>query len=81
MDGGRFAVNLGVRYSSYAGNFKDPVADPTNGTGDVYSQDMWAPRAGVVWDLLGDGDTALKLHYGRYYEGLTVTNVRSRGLG
>ena len=70
---GRFAVNLGVRYSSYTGNFKDPVADPTNGTGDVYSQDMWSPRAGVVWDLLGDGDTALKLHYGRYYEGLTVT--------
>ena len=70
---GRFAVNLGVRYSSYAGNFKDPVADPTNGTGDVYSQDMWSPRAGVVWDLLGDGDTALKFHYGRYYEGLTVT--------
>jgi hypothetical protein len=57
------SVNYGVRYSSYQAGFK-------NGRDDVYDVDMWAPRIGFVWDLRGDGASALKLHYGRYYEGL-----------
>ncbi len=63
---GNFAVNLGVRYTQYSGSFKDV-------SGDVYDQDLWSPRAGFVWDLFGSGKTALKFHYGRYYEGMTVT--------
>jgi hypothetical protein len=34
---------------------------------------MWAPRVGVVWDLFGNGRSALKAHFGRYYEGMTAT--------
>jgi len=63
---GRFAVNLGVRYSQYEGKFR-------NASGTVYDQNMWAPRLGFVWDLLGNGKVAVKAHYGRYYEGMVVT--------
>jgi hypothetical protein len=70
---GNFAVNLGVRYSKYTGNFTDPVSEPTSGGSDVYDQDMWAPRLGIVWDILGDSKLVFKTHYGIYYEGLTVT--------
>lgn len=63
---GRIAVNLGVRYTQYTGEFK-------NGTGTIYDQEMWSPRLGFVWDLLGDGKAALKFHYGRYYDGMTIT--------
>jgi hypothetical protein len=62
---GRFAVNLGVRYSQYTGKF-------SGGDRDVYDVNMWAPRLGAVWDLFGDGQTALKFHYGRYYDGIAV---------
>jgi hypothetical protein len=70
---GRVTLNLGVRYTSYTGNFSDPVSAPTNGSSDVYSEDMWAPRVGFVWDLFGTGRSALKFHYGQYYDGMTVT--------
>lgn len=59
----RVTVNLGVRYTSYTGGFK-------SGNSSVYDVDMIAPRAGLVWDVTGDGRNALKLHYGRYYDGL-----------
>ncbi len=59
----RVTVNLGVRYSAYSGGFK-------GGNTSVYDVDMIAPRAGLVWDVTGDGSTALKLHYGRYYDAL-----------
>jgi hypothetical protein len=70
---GNFAINLGVRYTQYTGNFADPISAPTNGGSDVYDQDLWAPRAGFVWDILGSGKLVFKTHYGIYYEGLTVT--------
>ncbi len=60
---GDVTVNLGLRYTAYQGGFK-------NGVEDVYDVDMLAPRFGLVWDLGGAGTTALKAHYGRYYEGL-----------
>lgn len=67
---GRVTVNYGVRYTQYTGNFADPISEPTSGGSDVYDVDMFAPRFGLVWDVSGDGATAVKLHYGRYYEAL-----------
>jgi hypothetical protein len=63
---GRFAVNLGVRYTQYDGKF-------TNASGTVYDENVWAPRLGIVWDLTGTGKAALKAHYGRYYDGMAIT--------
>ncbi len=59
----RLTVNAGLRYSSYQGGFN-------SGSDDVYSVDMVAPRIGFAWDVTGDSSTALKAHYGRYYEGM-----------
>jgi len=70
---GRFAINLGVRYTEYIGNFAHPVGPPTSGSSNVYDENMWAPRLGFVWDILGTGKLVFKTHYGVYYEGLTVT--------
>jgi len=69
---GRLTLNYGVRYTQYIGNFADPVSTPTSGGSDVYDASMWAPRLGLVWDLTGNGKTALKLHYGIYYDGMSV---------
>jgi hypothetical protein len=63
---GRFTVNAGVRYSQYQGGF-------ANASGTPYDVNMWAPRLGFVWDLMGDGKLAVKAHYGQYYDGLAVT--------
>jgi hypothetical protein len=67
---GNVTINYGVRYTQYTGNFADPISTPTNGTSDVYNVDMFAPRFGLVWDVTGDGGTAVKVHYGRYYDAL-----------
>jgi hypothetical protein len=40
--------------------------------------DMWAPRAGVVWDFIGDGTSKLYASYGRfYYQFPTDLNFRA----
>ena len=69
----RVTVNFGLRYSAYSGAFK--------GGSDVYDVDMVAPRLGLVWDVLGDGSTALKAHYGRYHEGMSIVFYDREGTG
>jgi len=69
---GRITVNYGVRYTKYTGDFRDPVSAPTSGGSHVYDVNMWAPRLGLVWDVTGNGTTAIKLHYGIYYDGMSV---------
>ncbi len=63
---GRIAINAGVRFTQYTGGF-------ANASSDVYDESVWAPRLGFVWDLFGNSKAALKLHYGRYHESMTVT--------
>jgi hypothetical protein len=60
----RFTVNAGVRYTRYEAGFR-------NGDEGVYAPgDLFAPRIGIVWDVFGTAKTAVKAHWGRYYEGL-----------
>lgn len=60
----RLTVNAGLRYTRYEGGFR-------NGDESVYAPgDLFSPRIGVVWDVFGNAKTALKAHWGRYYEGL-----------
>lgn len=56
-------INAGVRFTKYSGGF-DNAGD------DVYDVNFFAPRIGIVFDVFGDGSTALKAHYGRYYNKL-----------
>lgn len=59
----RVTINYGVRYTKYTAGFD-------NVSGNVYDVHMFAPRIGFVWDVRGDGRTAVKAHFGRYYDGM-----------
>lgn len=51
-------------------DFSDKVV-PTVGTETMTAQKTlgnWAPRLGLVWDLRGDGKTALRAGYGTYFD-------------
>jgi hypothetical protein len=59
----RWTINFGVRYSQFNGGFQQG-----HGNTDVYKADFVDPRIGFVWDVLGDGRTAVKAHWGRYHQ-------------
>ena len=59
----QFTVNIGVRYGSYKGGWQKG-----HGNSTVYDVDFIDPRIGGVWDVSGNGRTAIKAHWGRYHE-------------
>ncbi len=60
---GRATLNLGLRLDHIRGN--SPVLDR-----DVYKpKAAWGPRVGVAYDVTGNGTSAVKAFWGRYYEG------------
>jgi hypothetical protein len=61
----RVTVNLGVRYTKYDAGF-----EKGHGNTDVYNVDSWDPRIGFVWDVFGNGRSAVKAHWGRYTSGM-----------
>lgn len=42
--------------------------------------DNWAPRAGVIWDFLGNGRGVVRLNYGRYFESIPM-DLNQRAFG
>ena len=72
----RLTLNLGVRMDRYraftpeqqhaAGRF-NPATLQFAAVDKVIAWNLPAPRAGMTYDLLGDGKTVLKLNYGQYY--------------
>jgi hypothetical protein len=70
----RTTVNLGLRFSATRGftpaqgGFAGPWFPAQEfAEQDVISWNSFAPRAGVVFDLTGEGKHALKVAYGRYH--------------
>jgi hypothetical protein len=70
---GRFTTNLGVRYERYHAFLREQTkvqgAFGESGTypeRDLLTWNAIAPRAGVAYDLRGDGKTVLKGSYGIY---------------
>ena len=63
----RVTLNLGVRADFNRGSVPDG--------GTVLATDPVSPRAGVAWAIDRTHDTALKLHYGRYYDALLTERV------
>ncbi len=62
--GKRLTLNYGLRLNNYW--FRNPAEN----VGVIYDQWALAPRAGLAFDILGDGKNVLKLHYGHYFESI-----------
>jgi len=63
----RLTINPGLRFTIINGSLDGKK---------VYEPDfMLAPRIGITFDVFGDNTTAIKVHYGRYYEQMRITNV------
>ena len=73
----QLTVNLGLRYDRQLGSFNEninpdrfPIAIPfiePDARGDANNI---GPRAGLAYDLTGDGRTVLRGGYGRYYDNI-----------
>jgi hypothetical protein len=75
---GRMTLNAGVRYDRYTGWLPEQEQLPfslgpvnvqaaTFAEQDLYTWNVFAPRAGVTIDLSGDGRTVLKGNYGFFW--------------
>jgi len=62
----RITINPGLRFNIYRMGLDGQNIYKANGLG---------PRIGITFDLFGDNTTAIKAHYGRYYDGLRITDI------
>ena len=69
--GDRLTINPGVRMDLSWGGVDDLPGD------EYKTKPAVAPRIGFTWDIFGDHSTALKGHWGRYYEGAYIYTVTS----
>jgi hypothetical protein len=69
----RLTVNAGLRWET------EQIAN-WKGEERIELDNMWAPRAGVVWDFLGDGTSKAFTSYGRFYYRYP-TDLNSRAFG
>lgn len=62
----RLTINPGIRVDHNRGFLK---TFNSSGGDTVFTTTSWGPRVGFAFDLLGDGRTVFKGHWGRYYDG------------
>jgi len=62
----RLTINPGLRFNIYRMGLDNE---------DLYKTNGLAPRIGITFDLFGDNTTALKAHYGRYYDQMRITDI------
>jgi hypothetical protein len=67
--GDRLTVNAGVRYEeqTLVGTFEELFTLDGQALPDFPLKNNWAPRVGVVFDVLGNGRSKLFANYGRYF--------------
>ena len=79
----RLTVSLGIRFDYHANSFPEQTLGPTRFTPnrnltfpeqDNVSYKDFTPKSQVVYDLLGNGKTALKVSINKYLTGLGTTN-------
>lgn len=73
---GRLTLNLGLRYDRYRSfldeqehgpGFNNPTPIVFPAVSNLVTWNHIAPRVGAIYDLVGNGTTALKVNYGAYY--------------
>jgi hypothetical protein len=57
---GNISINPGIRFNYYKGTLES--------SSEVFETSGFAPRIGITWDVFGDHKTAVKAHYGRFYD-------------
>ena len=79
----RLSVNAGVRFDYFRGGYPDHVLPDTiwsQGTSfagqDVATWKDLSPRVGLVYDVMGDGKTAIKVTANRYVDGIGTNFAR-----
>jgi hypothetical protein len=66
-------LNVGLRWETQS-LFDGP------GREWITLDDNWAPRAGLVWDVMNNGRSKLYAHYGRFFESIPMDiNIRFMG--
>ncbi len=80
-------VNYGLRYEEqrlrYANdlqNTPDPFTGIMRGKNAMVMQNMWAPRAGVMYDWTKEGRSKIYGHWGRFYESIPM-DINNRSFG
>lgn len=82
--GERLSVNLGLRYDRTRSTSQDlPAVDPLGqetgaviaGDGEVYTWSELSPRVGFSYKLTGDGRTLLRGSWGRYRQGVFLSET------
>ncbi len=69
----RFTFNLGLRYDR--NNSKDQAG------AQVVKDSAWSPRAGVTWDIAGDGQWLANASFARYVAGMSTAIVDAGSAG
>jgi hypothetical protein len=81
----KLVANLGVRWDRYLSHYPEQGNDgigafavPTHfDKRTLPTFNNWVPRLGVIYDLFGNGKTALKGNYGRYAEDPDISFAQS----
>src|SRR5207253_644869 len=77
--GGRFTVNLGLRFDHDQATSQDLPAHDAQGSetgttimglGALYSWNVFSPRLGLTTKLTADGKTMLRVSWGRFHQGI-----------
>lgn len=79
-------VNLGLRYENQIGYASKQLQGQVTPEGEIVPKrvynlnDLWSPRAGIIYDPTGEGRSKLFGHWGRFYENIPM-DLQVRNFG